>query len=68
MAVQYQVLGLLAVGLDDGERLDQAHLVDAGDVLFVLAGVHHPVRHLLAGQQLVQRDLVGFQLEAQHGV
>jgi hypothetical protein len=59
MAVQHQVLGLFAVGLDDRQRLDQPHLVDAGDDLFVFAGTHHPVRHLLAGQQLVQRDLIG---------
>jgi hypothetical protein len=68
VAVQHQVLGLLAVGLDDGQRLDQPHFVDAGDDLFVLAGAHDTVGHLFAGQQLVQRDLVGLQLEAQQGV
>ncbi len=29
--------------------------------LLVLAGAHRPVGHLFAGQQLVQRDLVGLQ-------
>ena len=33
VAVQNEVLGFLAVGLDDGQRLDQPHLVDAGDNL-----------------------------------
>lgn len=67
MAVQHQVLGLFSVGLDDGQRLDQSHLVDAGDDLFVLACAHDAVGHLLAGQQLVQRDLVGLKLKAQQG-
>ena len=47
VAIQHQVLGLFAVGLDDGQRLDQPHLIDAGDDLLVLAGAHHPIGHLL---------------------
>ncbi len=68
VAVQQEVLGFLGIGVQDGQGFDQSDLVDAGDDLLVLTSAHHAVRHLLAGQQLVQRHLVGLQLKAQQGV
>ena len=68
MTIEQQKLRLCRIWLNHGQRLNQPDFLDGRDDLLVLARTHDALRHLFAGQELVQRHLIGLQIKAQQGV